>query len=109
MSFKIAFSHQPTEHLLKLFAFPHVSEITMSFAHKVHEAQGFVSTHFGYDVSNLGLLYEAIDTSGLTGRQSNKRLALVGDGALGIAMVAAWYPSGADRGYHHDLAISGQL
>ncbi|GIZ47290.1 hypothetical protein CKM354_001038500 [Cercospora kikuchii] len=70
----------------------------MSFPNKVHQAHTFVLTYFDYDVSKLDLLYEAIDTSGLTGRQSNKRLALVGDGALDMAMKAAWYRTGEDKG-----------
>ncbi|PPJ57289.1 hypothetical protein CBER1_09017 [Cercospora berteroae] len=78
----------------------------MSLPSRVHQALAFVLSTFAYDISNLDLLSEAIDTSGMTGRQSNKRLALVGDRALGIAMVAAWYPSGADKGCLNDLAIS---
>lgn len=61
---------------------------------QVRRAQIFIKNTFGYEIQKLALLYEAIDTSGLTGRQSNKRLALFGDGALDIAVKAAWYPSG---------------
>ncbi|KAM3417191.1 hypothetical protein BST61_g5451 [Cercospora zeina] len=69
----------------------------MSFPSKVLQAQAFVLGMFGYEITDLNLLFEAIDTSGLTGHQSNKRLALVGDGALDMAMKAAWYPTGEDK------------
>lgn len=70
----------------------------MNFTTKVHEAANFTHQVLGYKMNDLGLLYEAIHASDQNGTQSNKRLALVGDGALAMAIKAAWHPSGASVG-----------
>ena len=74
------------------------TNIPFNILARVHLAQAFITTTFGYQIRDVALVYEALDTSGLRGRQANKRLALVGDNALAIAVADAWYPTGDRTG-----------
>ncbi|KAK5148906.1 hypothetical protein LTR04_000332, partial [Oleoguttula sp. CCFEE 6159] len=48
----------------------------------------------GYEFTNPANLSEALDTTGLHRRESNQRLALLGDAALKLALLDDWYPTG---------------
>lgn len=70
----------------------------MASAEKIQLAKVFITNRFGYSIQDLGLVAEAMDTTGIFRPGSNKRLAIVGDAALKIAIAVAWYPTGAPRG-----------
>lgn len=70
----------------------------MAYAAKIQLAKAFITNRFGYSIQDLGLVAEAMDATGLFQPGSNKRLAIVGDAALKIAIAVAWYPTGAPRG-----------
>jgi hypothetical protein len=61
-------------------------------------ARTYVEGEFGYNFNSLSILAEALDASGDFFRESNRRLALLGDKMAGAAVTAAWYPTGAFRG-----------
>jgi hypothetical protein len=61
-------------------------------------ARLYVEGEFGYNFNSLSILAEALDASGDFFRESNCRLALLGDKMAGAAVTAAWYPTGAFRG-----------
>ena len=84
------------------------TNIPFNLLARVHLAQAFITTTFGYQIRDAALVYEALDTSGLRGRQANKRLALVGDNALAIAVVDAWYPTGDRTGRPYNPSWSAQ-
>lgn len=69
----------------------------MAYAAKIRLAKVFITNRFGYSIQGLGLVAEAMDATGLFQPGSNKRLAIVGDAALKIAIAAAWYHTGATR------------
>jgi len=60
-------------------------------------ARTYVEGEFGYSFNSLSILAEALDASGDFFRESNRRLALLGDKMAGAAVTAAWYPTGAFR------------
>lgn len=70
----------------------------MASAERILQATVFITDRFGYSMEDFGLVAEAMDTTGLLRPGSNKRLAIVGDAALKIAIAVAWYPTGAPRG-----------
>lgn len=70
----------------------------MASAERILQATVFITDRFGYSIQDLGLVAEAMDTTGIFRPGSNKRLAIVGDAALKIAIAVAWYPTGAPRG-----------
>lgn len=61
-------------------------------------AHAFVEREFGYSFQSPNMLAEALDASGDFFKESNRRLALLGDKMAGAAVTAAWYPTGAFRG-----------
>lgn len=69
----------------------------MAYVAKIQLAKVFITNRFGYSIQGLGLVAEAMDATGLLRPKSNRRLAIVGDAALKIAIAAAWYPTGARR------------
>lgn len=69
----------------------------MAYAAKIQLAKVFITNRFGYSIQDLGLVAEAMNATGLFELGSNKRLAIVGDAALKIAIAAAWYPTGTTR------------
>lgn len=70
----------------------------MASAERIRQAIVFITNRFGYSMEDFGLVAEAMYTTGLFHARSNKRLAILGDAALKIAIAAAWYPTGATRG-----------
>lgn len=72
-----------------------------TFPRKAQEAKDFISAKIGYDMKDIALVHEAIDTTGLNtmySSEANKRLAMLGDKALEVAIISSWYPTGASRG-----------
>lgn len=69
----------------------------MASAERILQATVFITDFFGYSMEDFGLVAEAMDATGLLRPESNRRLAIVGDAALKIAIAAAWYPTGATR------------
>lgn len=69
----------------------------MAYAAKIQLAKVFITNRFGYSIQELRLVAEAMDATGLFPPGSNRRLAIVGDAALKMAIAAAWYPTGGTR------------
>lgn len=67
-------------------------------AQRVASAEAFVLHKMRYQVQDRALLIEALDTTGLRIRQSNQRLALLGDAALKLALLDEWYPAATPKG-----------
>ncbi|KAL2358725.1 RNAse III [Cryomyces antarcticus] len=59
----------------------------------------------GYEFTNPANLSEALDTTGLHRRESNQRLALLGDAALKLALLDDWYPTGYTKGCGHNIVV----
>jgi dsRNA-specific ribonuclease len=64
----------------------------------MESAKAFVASSFGYEFENNDLLIEALDTTGMRKRESNQRLALMGDKILAFLVTDTWYPTGAPKG-----------
>ncbi|KAK6424510.1 hypothetical protein LTR95_016376 [Oleoguttula sp. CCFEE 5521] len=73
-------------------------------------AHAFVLDKLSYDFKSLGLLAEALDTSGISmmpSGETNHRLALVGDKVAALAVSLLWYPTGRPRVHAAD-ALAAQ-
>lgn len=73
----------------------------MAATARIQQAHAFICEKFSYDIQDLALVHEAIDTTGLCSiysMEANRRLAMIGDKALESTIISAWYPTGAPRG-----------
>jgi ribonuclease-3 len=65
---------------------------------KIELANRFVAASFGYVFKDNSLLKQALDTTGLRVRESNQRLALLGDRIIAFLVTDAWYSTGTSKG-----------
>lgn len=64
-------------------------------ASRLENAKVFIEDLTGHTFSNTNLLIEALDTTGQRARESNRRLALVGDKLMAHIVSDVWYASNA--------------
>jgi len=62
-------------------------------AGQVVRAQALIARLSGYHFTNEKLLLEALDTTGMRCKESNQRLALLGDAKLRGLLLEDWYAS----------------
>lgn len=79
---------------------------------EIQRARVFIKDVFGYHIQNSDLIYEAIDATGLNEHfsiEKNKRLAMIGDKVLDLAIITNWYPTQARCGKYTSPALHTEL
>lgn len=64
---------------------------------QITEATSFVQTWTRHSFHDNHVLVEALDTTGLSRAESNQRLAMLGDKALGMALIDDWRVTGEPK------------
>ncbi|GAB1734926.1 hypothetical protein NU219Hw_g5t1 [Hortaea werneckii] len=74
---------------------------------KLGHAKSLIQDLAGYRFKDENILLDALDTTGLRVRQSNPRLALLGDAILKFVILDDWFPTGTPKGAgnHHVSSI----